>query len=206
MELHYWDTAGAAKTFTHPINVAWMAGLDRSARILDYGCGYGRVMAELSDMGFADVTGVDVSAALIERGRQARPDLSLAVLESPPAMAFPAGSFDVVVLFAVLTCIPAEEDQRALVRELGRVLGPGGILYVSDLLLQPDIRNRERYAAHPGPYGVFTTDDGAVCRHHDVEYLRELFAEFEVVEERRISVTTMNGRQAEGIQMLARRR
>jgi ubiquinone/menaquinone biosynthesis C-methylase UbiE len=37
-------------------------------------------------------------------------------------------SVDLVLLFAVLTCIPLDEDQRDLLREISRVLHPGGLL------------------------------------------------------------------------------
>ncbi|GII79082.1 hypothetical protein Sru01_40640 [Sphaerisporangium rufum] len=45
-QVAYWDGVGATKTFTHPLNLDWLAGANRNTRILDYGCGYGRVMAE----------------------------------------------------------------------------------------------------------------------------------------------------------------
>jgi SAM-dependent methyltransferase len=206
-QTRYWDTVGATKTFTHPIKLDWLAGLSRSARILDYGCGYGRVMAELTDQGFVDVSGVDLSPALIERGRQSRPDLSFTVIDSPPELGYAPASFDVVLLFAVLTCIPDDDAQRALVTELSRLLAPRGVIYVSDLVLQTDERNRRRYPAYARqfgtPYGVFATDDGAVCRHHGVEQLRALFEGFQLVNERRIEVATMNGHRSEAVQLLA---
>ncbi|MGC5009903.1 hypothetical protein ACLQ2R_03975 [Streptosporangium sp. DT93] len=52
--LTYWDTAGAGKTFTHPVDPGRLATVDRGARVLDYGCGYGRVMAEPNRLGFSD--------------------------------------------------------------------------------------------------------------------------------------------------------
>ncbi|MEV4282840.1 class I SAM-dependent methyltransferase [Actinoplanes xinjiangensis] len=202
----YWDTTGATKTFTHPVHREWLAGTDRAARVLDYGCGYGRVMAELNDLGFGEVSGADVSATLIARGRRARPDLRFELITSPPVLDHPAGSFDVIVLFAVLTCVPDDAAQRGLVAELRRLLTAGGLLYLSDLVLQPDARSRRRYAARAcTPYGVFTTDDGAVCRHHDPEYLRHLLADFHVAAERHIEVPTMNGNRAAAIQLLAHR-
>ena len=206
----YWDTTGATKVFTHPVNPSWLADVREDARILDYGCGYGRVTAELAGRGFTDVSGVDISAALIARGRRARPDLDLTVIESPPALTHPAGSFDVILLLAVLTCIPEDEAQHALVAELHRLLTPGGSIHVSDLVLQPDERNVRRYAEfarqHNAPYGVFATDDGAVCRHHDAAHLRALFAGFDLVDERHVDVATMNGRRAAALQMLVRKR
>jgi SAM-dependent methyltransferase len=92
MDRLYWETAGAAKTFTHPLNPEWLAGIGRTARVLDYGCGYGRIMAELGDHGFEDVLGVDISAALIERGRRERPGLRFDVIGSPPTIGRPAAS------------------------------------------------------------------------------------------------------------------
>ncbi len=204
-QARYWDTAGATKTFTHPLDGAWLAGISRNARILDYGCGYGRVTAGLGHLGFSRVSGVDPSPALIERGRLLWPGLDLAVLESPPALHHPPATFDVIILFAVLTCISDDQAQRALVAELGRVLAPQGVIYVSDLLLQSDERNRRRYAAAPGHrYGVFATDDGAICRHHDIAWLRLLFSGFDVERERRIDVRTMNGHRSAGVQLLFR--
>lgn len=208
-QVAYWNGAGATKTFTHPVNHSWLDGVDRHARILDYGCGYGRVTAELRDHGFAEVSGTDPSAVLIQRGRLHRPDLRLEVLTAPPALPHATASLDVVLLFAVLTCVPDDAAQRALVAELVRVLAPGGLLYVSDLLLQDDERNRHRYTAHARrfglPYGVFTTDDGAVCRHHDPAGLRALLADLDVLAERRIDVVTMNGHPSRGVQLLARK-
>ncbi|MEU0564646.1 class I SAM-dependent methyltransferase [Nonomuraea sp. NPDC005983] len=209
-QIAYWDTVGAEKTFTHPVNLDWLATVSRQARILDYGCGYGRVMAELSEHGFSDVSGVDLSLALIARGRQLHPDLRLAVLDSPPSLPYPPTSFDVVVLFAVLTCIPDDDAQRALIAEVVRVLTPGGLLYVSDMVLQDDERNRSRYATHvqqfKTPYGVFATDDGAVVRHHDITELHALLPDFDLTEERQISVVTMNGHPSRAVQLLARKR
>jgi SAM-dependent methyltransferase len=197
----YWETAGAAKTFTHPLNPEWLAGIGRTARVLDYGCGYGRVMAELGDHGFEDVLGVDISAALIERGRRERPGLRFDVIGSPPAIGRTAGSFELVVLFAVLTCVPGDEDQRALIAELRRLLAPGGLLYVSDVVLRSDERNRRRY----DPRGVFATDDGAVFRHHEPEHLRGLLSGFELEAERHVEVASMNGNPTAALQLLARR-
>ena len=69
------------------------------------------------------------------------PHLDLQVL---PASGLPYAdeSFDAVLLFAVLTCIPTNEGQRKLLENLRRLIRPGGLLYISDLYLQDDERNR----------------------------------------------------------------
>lgn len=208
--LGFWETTGSAKTFTHPLDPALLdAYVPRSARVLDYGCGYGRLTAELAGLGYRDVRGVDVSAALIARGRREHPELDLMRWAGFP-LPFEEGSFDAALLFAVLTCVPRDEDQSAIVGELGRLVRPGGVLYLSDVPVQDDALNQGRYARFVGRYGtfgVFETPDGGVFRHHPPSRLRGLVraAGFSVVAERTGSVGTLDGRTAQRLQIIARR-
>ncbi|MER7706046.1 class I SAM-dependent methyltransferase [Kitasatospora sp. NPDC097605] len=206
----YWNSTGTTKTFGHPLNPAWTAGLARDAALLDYGCGYGRLAGELAALGFTDVEGVDVAPELVARARAEQPAARFTVLADPPRIGRPDAAYDAAFLFAVLTCVPDDAAQQALVAELHRVLRPGGLLQVSDYLLQPDERNRERYRrfeARYGRHGVFETSDGAVCRHHTRERLDGLFAPlFEPVDERELAVLTMSGRPAVATQLLLTRR
>ncbi|WP_329125594.1 class I SAM-dependent methyltransferase [Streptomyces sp. NBC_01465] len=208
-QIAYWDAAATTKTFTHPLHLPWLEDLDRNAAVLDYGCGYGRALTALQEQGFADLTGVDTSPEMIAEARRRQPGAFFAVLDAPPALQAPDDSFDLVLLLAVLTCIPGDDAQHGLIREVARVLRPGGLLYVSDLLLQEDARSRERYERFAGPYGtygVFETSDGAVCRHHPADHLTSLLDGFTVTGTRRPTVATMNGRtSAAGIQLLARK-
>ena len=112
----------------------------------------------------------------------------------------------------MLTGVPADDDQRTLVAEAGRVLRPGGLLYVSDCLLNDDARNLARYEAERardaprGPWGTFALDDGAVFRHHDRAWLNELFADFDEEEFVPFVATTMNGNRTSAFQAFLRRR
>jgi hypothetical protein len=108
----------------------------------------------------------------------------------------------------VLTCIPTDAGQLELVAELRRLLRPGALLYISDMFIQDDQRNRARYetfAAKYGVYGVFETGDGAVCRHHEPSWTRRLLAGFDQVASREVSVQTMNGHPAHITQLLVRK-
>jgi SAM-dependent methyltransferase len=206
----YWDAVAQEKRFTHPLHARWLDSVPRTAAVLDYGCGYGRTTSELARLGFGNLLGVDTSPGMIDRARRLHPDLRFAVPAAPPTVPCADGSFGAAVLFAVLTCVPEDRAQRRIVAELARLLEPGGLLLVSDLPLQDERRNQERYARFAGrygTYGVFETGDGAVCRHHDEAWPASLLSEagFTVRDRRRIAVATMNGREAAGVQFLARR-
>ncbi len=63
-----------------------------------------------------------------------------------------------------------------------RVLRLGGLLYVSDLLVNDDARNRERYqhgAETYNCYGVFQLPEGVVVRHHTKEWIEEITGAFQ---------------------------
>jgi SAM-dependent methyltransferase len=204
----YWDAAAGTKRFTHSLHMPWLDDVSRSAAILDYGCGYGRTMNVLDQRGFGNLSGVDTSPGMIAQARRLHPAMRFAVLDTPPTLDCADASVDVVLLFAVLTCIPGDDAQRRLIGELSRVLKPGGLLYLSDLLLQDDQRNRGRYARFAelyGTYGVFRTDDGAVCRHHPSDWFTSLLVGFDSVDNRCVTVSTMNGHESAGIQILARK-
>ena len=204
-QLGYWNAAGAAKTFGHPVEPTWLDRIDRQARILDYGCGYGRLSGLLAERGFVAVEGVDVAPNLIARARETHPSAHFALLDSPPRLRHDNNSIDAVFLFAVLTCVPTDDGQRELVAELRRVLRPGGLLYLSDLCLQNDRRNQDRYqefTAKYGIHGVFETGDGAVCRHHTLDWLHNLLTGFDVAATREVRVDTMNGHSAVATQLL----
>jgi SAM-dependent methyltransferase len=98
--------------------------LPARARILDAGCGSGRNMVELARHG--TVTGVELADASVSlaRERGAGEVIAGSVLEMP----FEADSFD---LAASLDVIEHLEDDLTALRELRRVVAPGGSLLVT---------------------------------------------------------------------------
>jgi SAM-dependent methyltransferase len=207
-QLDYWNQAAASKTFMHPLNIALLLEyVVHDACVVDYGCGYGRLCAKLHDAGFTRLLGVDFSEAMIARARQAVPEAAFDVIRDT-RLALPDRSVDAVLLFAVLTCVPARAAQQAIVDELSRVLRPGGIVYLSDYPLQCDERNIERYKKHATSddgYGVFTTDDGAVVRHHASGWFDDVFRGFKRESNADVEVVTMNGHSSTGYQAIFRK-
>lgn len=202
-QLEYWNTAGTQKPFAHPLNLRrvrqWISD---EGRILDYGCGYGRTLGELFNEGYEHLIGLDFSPAMIAAARARFPEIQFEEVHSL-TIPLPDASVDGVLLFSVLTCIPTDEGQQTLMRELRRVLNRGGLLYISDLWLQTDERNVARYERDEqkyGIYGVFDLPEGVTVRHHDPRWIETLTSDFELVALDDIEVVTMNGNPAKAFQ------
>jgi SAM-dependent methyltransferase len=105
-----------------------LALLDREgltdARLLDCGCGGGALLAALSERGWE--VGVDVAAAALALTRDR--GLSRLVQSDAQAIALRSDTFDAATLCDVLEHV--EDDDGAL-REVVRVLKPGGIVIAS---------------------------------------------------------------------------
>jgi ubiquinone/menaquinone biosynthesis C-methylase UbiE len=102
--------------------------------LLDYGCGAGDLMRVLAGMGArARFMGCDVSTGMLaEAGRRWPAACGPAPVLEPQDGArtpFADGQFDVAVISAVLHHVPPAE-RPAVYAELGRILTPGGRLYV----------------------------------------------------------------------------
>jgi SAM-dependent methyltransferase len=224
-QLQYWNTRGTQKVFGHPLNLERVSQwLCYESRILDFGCGYGRSLGELFGAGYRNLIGFDFSPAMIAAARTRFPEIefrevysqqsssssgSIPAFESSSAPSSSGSiplrdaSVDGALVFSVLTCIPTDNGQRALIAELHRVLRPGGLLYISDLWLQRDERNLTRYAhdeAKYGQYGVFDLPEGVTVRHHSREWISTLTSDFERVALDEIEVLTMNRNPAQAFQ------
>jgi SAM-dependent methyltransferase len=205
----YWDGVAGEKCFAHPLRLDWLAShLTVGHTILDCGYGYGRILVELAQNGYHNAVGADFSFGMLRRCRQLIPPFSL-VQADAERLPFRECSFDAVLLFALLTSMPLEAQQRALFSEVQRILRVGGLIYVSDLLLNTDRRNVDRYerfAERFGAYGIFQLPEGVTVRHHTEDWIRCLAAGFDCIAYEPFTVTTMNGHTSAAFQYLGRLR
>jgi SAM-dependent methyltransferase len=100
--------------------------LDRDRLVLDAGCGPGGNGAWLAAYG--RVVGADLSPNGLAFVRDRRPE-TVPVCATLERLPFADASFDVVAAITVMYCV---DDDRAAIRELGRVVKPGGAVLVME--------------------------------------------------------------------------
>jgi SAM-dependent methyltransferase len=126
------------------------AGALEGARVLEVGCGPGRLSIRLARRHGLEVTGLDLDPAMIERARANADRLGTGgepgpsfVVGDAASLPFPDGSFDLVV--STLS-MHHWAEQAAGLAEIGRVLRPDGRALVWDF--RPGVRSS--HARHRG--------------------------------------------------------
>jgi SAM-dependent methyltransferase len=167
------------------------SGLERDRlRVLDFGCGCGRVLRWLVRDPRLELHGTDVDADAVAWVRRRLPHVRAGVNERHPPLEAQAAAFDVVYAVSVLTHLD-EDDAAQWLEEWRRIVRPGGIVVASvhgpdAFPLAPHHRDELRrrgflFAADDRWRGTFPGWYQTAV--HTSEYVRKQFGRwFEVVE------------------------
>ena len=118
----------------------------RPRRILDMGCGLGGFLPGLSEIG-DHVVPSDISVESLAHCRER--GFKDAVVSNGYTLPFATDSFDLVCLFDTIEHIP---DDARIMREVARVLTPGGLVLISVPAYQFLYANNDRVAQHHRRY------------------------------------------------------
>lgn len=101
-----------------------------SRRVLELGCGAGRVTGYLDAMA-GEVHGLDVSAAMVAYCRRAYPRATFSTGDLRDLSDFADGSFDAIFASYNVVDVLAHEERQALLVTIPRMLSDGGLLIMS---------------------------------------------------------------------------
>jgi ubiquinone/menaquinone biosynthesis C-methylase UbiE len=192
----FWSEVGSTKEFTDPFYFErFLPGLNTDSLIVEYGCGYGRVLNLLHSKGHTHSIGFDFAPKMIERGKTLFPFLDLRLLEKPLKLPLADQSVDGVILSTVMTCIPESTDLELLFKDMYRALKPGGKIYISDFLITENEKYMplyQEYKSEFSSYGTFITREGATVRHFDSGWIRGLVSAFDLEWYEEVDFVTMN--------------
>jgi arsenite methyltransferase len=139
--------AAAVEAFAGVSNVSLFAELSPGQTVLDLGCGAGLDSLIAGERVGPDgrVVGVDFSASMLARARQAAEESGTAqvrlCLADSERLPFRTGSIDAALVNGIFNLNPGRE---AIFRELARVVRPGGAVYAAELILKEALPEAER--------------------------------------------------------------
>lgn len=133
------------RLFISPETLVTRLRLGDTDAVLEIGCGPGYfTVAVARALGSGSLTALDVQWPMLERARSKALSASAANIAFAQGHAsrlpFADASFDIAFMVTVLGELP---DERTVLRELGRVLRPGGALSISEHVPDPDFVNFE---------------------------------------------------------------
>jgi ubiquinone/menaquinone biosynthesis C-methylase UbiE len=104
-------------------------------RILDVGCGQGRILRSFVDMGAepGNLYGVDLSEQYLDNAHRLSPGARV-TLTNGQHLDFGEATFDLVTQYVVFSSISLPGLRNAMAMEMLRVLKPGGYIFWWDLL------------------------------------------------------------------------
>jgi len=114
-------------------------------KILDVGCGTGKVSEYLFKKGYS-VTGIDINIKALKKGEKINKNISYKRADITNKIPFGSGAFDSIVVPYVLTSIISKEKQKIATKEIRRVLKKGGHIWLCDATYSPDYKKRYEIA------------------------------------------------------------
>ena len=205
----YWNDIGARKVFKDPLYLDKLSPfVSPTDQIVEYGCGYGRMMRILKSAGYHNLIGFDFASNMIKRGFNENPDLDLRLLEKTGVIPCTDESVDALVMSTVLCCITNERELENLIHEIQRVLKPNGALYITDFLICEHPRYQEKYTSglqRFGIWGIYTTNENLTVRHYTTSSIMNLLKSFDIQWFEQFDFKTMNQNPARTFHCIAQK-
>lgn len=186
----FWEQEGATKTFTHEIDKSWINPVNKTGKVLDFGCGYGRVTQHLFQLGFEDIIGYDTSISMLKRAHIENPGPNyISTIKE-----LDETEFDLIICFALFTSCPLDAEQTELLQCINSYSKKGTLIYLSDYLIDDNPHYLKRYSEQQcGIYGCFGSEEAAIFRHHSSDHFDRLFSGWKKCETRKVEGKTLNG-------------
>lgn len=186
--------------FTSPTPDLESLGVQKDSRILDLGCGYGRILHALHLRGYTNLTGVEISKKLLVRAKVNNHRVSfiqsnLLSFRSPIL-------FDVILLCATIEYVP-NEALPALARQCYSLLSEGGIIYIYAFTF--DVSLWRRYLIELCKFnklGILRINGVSLTHRSSEQIARNFSPYFSMSTSEKILMKTWSGKISRGIRVI----
>lgn len=206
----FWNEIGFNKSFNDPFFIERLSPwLSKDKQIIEYGCGYGRILNILWEHGYKKTIGFDFASKMLERGNASFPQLNLQLIKHPNKIPMPDQSIEIAILSTVLCSNPYKRDQKKIIKEIQRVLKKDGIFYFCDFLITPSETYWPRYLEHgrigQKNFGLYKTSTGILVRHHHLHWILDLLKEFDILWLEQMNGTTTGNHPVRTVHLIAQK-
>lgn len=183
--------------------------LNQESRLLDVGCGNGRVSVYLRNKGYSGgIIGIDNSPYAISLAKKRLSNAEF-LIGNCFMVPFASNMFDACVLSALITCFPSALDNNDILREMSRVIKPQGLLFISDFFIYHSIRNLKRYIAgyiKYQEYGVFECEN-LIFKHFKYVTIEKLLIDtgFSILDVKKEYTKSWNGNKQKGFYIICKK-
>ena len=183
--LKAWENEYTRTTWRGPYSIEPVKEmLNPGARVLDVGCGNGKMLSPLARAGY-NVAGIDIS-----RGALLPMAGSNVVQGDARNLPFRENTFDGAVCYDVLQHL-LEGERNAAVMEIRRVLAPGGLLFI-----QVFGKKDMRYGGTLVEPDTFRRHSGIIYHYFSEDEVKSMLAGFTLIKmDSAVSQKTFNGEE-----------
>lgn len=161
--------------FTTPLpDERFLRYIPRSIKVLDLGCGYGRMLKYLFERGYKNLTGVDFSKKLIKRAQKHFPYAKY--LLSDILSYSPSGKYNFVLACGILEYFIDPVSRKKLILKIDSLVDKNGLIYLTSFLRNKKYAPYYQKAFSNGEnWGTIITKDGLKLFHASLQEIDNLF-------------------------------
>ncbi len=134
-----------------------------TAKVLDFGCGWGRIIRYfIKDMPASNLWGCDPTSEMITLCKEQNKWANFELINPDPPSSFPDDTFDMIYSFSVFSHL-SEEFHFKVLQEIKRILKPGGI-YMTTTRNRDFVSGCKAFIDIPKSLSIY--DAGSYCHHN----------------------------------------
>lgn len=169
--------------FTTPFpDEKFLSSLPKNIKILDVGCGYGRTLTYLSNLGFYNLTGFDISSSYVAQAKKNCPDADVSVSSFKDFHA--DKKYDLILLIGVIEYIKSDKEQEEFFERIPQILSDKGQVVLETFVMDFN-SNWMQYVKgfiKNWHIGRFVNSKGFECHHQTPEHLRKILRKYFKIE------------------------